>query len=157
MDRGKLNKFMDYFSKPLSIEQITYLNTINNISSERVDLFRDFTLSLTHLINDTYLGDDTITTHEDQVNHFNWCWDKNINNFAKENIYLQSKGEHYYYYLTYFTDFYYTDDKKTDASFDKLLNFWDETISMELPKTKSDYDLFAEILNVMGKYFLNNH
>lgn len=148
---------MDYFSKPLSIEQITYLNTINNISSERVDLFRDFTLSLMHLINDTYLGDDTITTKEDQINHFNWCWDQNIKNFAKENIHLQSKGEHYYYYLTYFTDFYYTDDKKNDESFNKLLIFWNETISMELPKTKSDYDLFAEIFNVMNKYFLNNH
>ena len=36
MDRGKINKFLEYFSKQLSFEQVNYLNTINNIKQEKV-------------------------------------------------------------------------------------------------------------------------
>ena len=148
---------MDYFSKELTQEQITYLNTINNISSERVDLFKEFSISLTYLIIDTYLGDDTIDNQNALLSHFNWCWTNNINNFAKENIYLQSKGEHYYYFLNYFTDIFYDNPKKTDTLNAKLITSWEDTMTMDIPKTKSDYDLFCEIFKTIDKYFLKNH
>ena len=60
MDRGKINKFLEYFSKQLSFEQVNYLNTVNNITQEKVGLFKDFSISLTLIIEDSYLGDDVI-------------------------------------------------------------------------------------------------
>jgi len=74
MDKGKINRFLEYFSKQLSFEQVTYLNTINNITQEKVELFRDFSISLTYIIENSYLGDDVIEYQDDQINHFNWCW-----------------------------------------------------------------------------------
>lgn len=157
MDRGKINKFLEYFSKQLSFEQVIYLNTINNITQEKVELFRDFSISLTYIIEDTYLGDDVIEFQNDQVNHFNWCWDQNIKNFKQENIYFQSKGEHYYYYLAYFMDIYYGNSNKTKGLLIKMVDFWDDILSIDIAKTKSEHDLLSEIYKIMDKYFVNNY
>jgi hypothetical protein len=157
MSRGQIHRFLEYFSKQLSFEQMVYLNTINNISPEKVELFRDFSISLTYLIEDTYLGDDVIQTQDDQVNHFNWCWDQNIKNFSRENIVFQSKGEHYYYYLAYFVDIYYGNSNKTKGLFQKIVGFWDDILSIDIPKTKSEHDLLCEIYKIMDKYFVNNY
>jgi len=156
-NRRQIHKFLEYFSKPLSFEQVQYLNTINNIMPEKVELFKEFSISLTYIINDTYLGDDVVEFQEDQINHFNWCWDKNIKNFKDENIFLQQKGEHYYYYLAYFMDIYYGNSNKSKGLFTKIVLFWDDVLSVDLLKTKSEYDLFCEIYKIMDKYFLNNY
>ena len=148
---------MDYFSKELSSEQISYLNAINNITSDRSDLFKEFATSLTYIITDTYLGDDTIFDEETKLVHFNWCWDTNIKNFKEENICIQSKGEHYYYFLNYFDDVFYDNPKKNDELTERLIYSWEESINIDRPKTKSDYDLFCEIFKTIDKYFLKNH
>ena len=157
MDKGKINRFLEYFSKQLSFEQVTYLNTINNITQEKVELFRDFSISLTYIIENSYLGDDVIEYQDDQINHFNWCWDQNIKNFKKENIYFQNKGEHYYYYLAYFLDIYYSNSNKTKGLLTKMTYFWDDVISIDATKTKSEHDLLSEIYKIMDKYFVNNY
>ncbi len=136
---------------------MVYLNTINSISPEKVELFRDFSISLTYLIEDTYLGDDVIQTQDDQINHFNWCWDQNIKNFSRENIIFQTKGEHYYYYLAYFIDIYYGNSNKTKGLFQKIVGFWDDILSIDVLKTKSEHDLLCEIYKIMDKYFVNNY
>ena len=157
MAKGQIHRFLEYFSKPLSFDQLMYLNQINNITSEKVELFRDFSISLTFLIENTYLGDDVTEFQEDQINHFNWCWKTNISNFKKENIFFQERGEHYYYYLAYFMDIYYGNPNKTQGIFNKMLYFWDDLLSMELIKTKSEHDLFLEVYKTLDKYFLNNY
>lgn len=157
MSRGQIHRFLEYFSKQLSFEQMIYLNTINNIAPEKVELFREFSISLTYLVEDTYLGDDVIQTQDDQINHFNWCWERNIKNFNKENILFQTKGEHYYYYLAYFIDIYYGNSNKTKGLFGKIVGFWDDVLSIDGLKTKSEHDLLCEIYKIMDKYFVNNY
>jgi hypothetical protein len=157
MSRGQIHRFLEYFSKQLSFDQMVYLNTINNITPEKVELFRDFSISLTYIIEDTYLGDDVIETQSDQINHFNWCWDQNIKNFNKENIFFQAKGEHYYYYMAYFMDIYYGNSVKTKGLFKKMVGFWDDVLSINNLKTKSEHDLLCEIYKIMDKYFVNNY
>jgi hypothetical protein len=157
MDRGKINKFLEYFSKQLSFEQVNYLNTINNITQEKVGLFKDFSISLTLIIEDSYLGDDVIILQDDQINHFNWCWGQNIKNFKEEHIFFQNKGEHYYYYLAYFMEIYYENPNKNRGLLLKMVNFWDDILSIDISKTKSEHDLLCEIYKIMDKYFLNNY
>jgi hypothetical protein len=157
MDKGKINRFLEYFSKQLSFEQVTYLNTINNITQEKVELFRDFSISLTYIIEDSYLGDDVIEYQDDQINHFNWCWEQNIKNFKQENIHFQIKGEHYYYYLAYFMEIYYGNSNKTKGLLNKMIDFWDDILSIDIIKTKSEHDLLSEIYKIMDKYFINNY
>lgn len=148
---------MDYFNKPLTQDQTDYLNTINNVSSDKVDLFKEFSISLTYIINDTYLGDDVITNDELIVTHFDWCWDKNLKDLVKENILIQSKGEHYYYYLNHFTNGFYLNRDKSDNTLKEMNDFWKVNLSIDRVKTKSDYDVFIELFKVMSKYFIQNH
>jgi len=153
MNREPIGRFIEYFSKPLSTEQLTYLNNINNVIPERVELYCDFIISLGYLIHDTYLGDDVIIDDDDRKSHFNWCWNKNIEYFGKENIKFIVNGEHYYYFLSYFTEIFYSNQDKSRLLFNKIIDFWANILSLTKIKTKSEYDIFIEIYKILNKYF----
>jgi len=51
-----MENFINWISKPLNPEDITLWFNMNNIIIEKLDLFFDFTISLTSLIQETYLG-----------------------------------------------------------------------------------------------------
>ena len=154
-NREPIGRFIDYFSKQLSSEQLEYLNHINQVIPEKVELYCDFAISLCYLINDTYLGDDTINDEEHIQLHFNWCWNTNIENFEKEGIKFKKNGEHYYYFLNYFTEIFYQNPDKSKILFNKIVEFWDNVLSVTKSKTKSEYDIFIEIYKVQGKYLVN--
>jgi hypothetical protein len=154
MSREPIGKFIEYFSKPMSGEQLIYLNTINNVTPEKVDLYNDFVVSLCYLVYDTYLGDDVYTNFEDVKSHFNWCWERNIQNFKKENINFISNGEHYYYFLNYFVEIYYGNQDKTKLLFNKIVDFWVNIFTQTKNKTKSEYDIFIEVYKTLNKYFI---
>lgn len=147
-----INRFIEYFSKPLSYEQLIYLNTINNVTAERVTLYKDFIISLCHLIYDTYMGDD-VTDEEERKNHFNWCWNRNIHNFSKEGVMIEEQGEHYYYFYNYFSDTFYSNTDKGKKLTNKIMEFWNSMITYDKIKTKSEYDIFIEVFKTLNKYF----
>ena len=86
---------------------------MNNINSEKVDLFLDILMSLNATITKTYLGDSednslsVAYTDEDKEKHFNWCWAKTIYSFKKENIILNENGNHYKYLKIFYFDIFY--------------------------------------------------
>lgn len=156
MNKKITGKFVEYFSKPLNSDHITYLNNINNVYVERVELYSDFIVSLSHLVNDTYLGDDVMVRAEDIKSHFDWCWSQNIKNFSQEKLNFKKAGEHYYYFLNYFTEVYYSNPEKNQLFFEeRILKFWIEIFSLSLLKTKSEYDVFIDVYKMLNKYFGN--
>lgn len=156
MNRKSIGNFVEYFSKPLNSDQIVYLNNINNVSFEKSELFCDFIISLFHIVNDTYLGEDVISTKEEITSHFNWCWDKNIKNFSEEKIIFKKTGEHYYYFLNFFTEIFYNSEDKTISFFnEKIIKFWKDIFSMSLTMTKSEYDIFIDVYKMFNKYLSN--
>ena len=82
---------------------------------------------------------------------------KNIKNFKEKHIFFQNKGEHYYYYLAYFMEIYYENPNKNRGLLLKMVNFWDDILSIDIAKTKSEHDLLCEIYKIMDKYFVNNY
>ena len=111
MAKKEIVNLTDYLTKPLSLEQQEHLNKKNDIIIEYVDLFIDFMTSLTTIINKTYLNEDIINSEYYIIKHFNWCWEKNIKNFEKENIGINSQGEHYEFVYNYFYEKFYIDRK----------------------------------------------
>ncbi len=154
-NEGRIDKFIKYFSENLTTDRIDYLNLINSVIPEKVELYRDFTISLINIVNDTYLGDDVITEDQYVINHFNWCWQLNIKNFNTEKIFITESGDHYNYYLNYFKDVYYTDIDKGDVLVNKIISFWELVFSLTKEKTKSDYDIFIEVYKILDKSFNN--
>lgn len=145
-----LNKFLEYFSKPMSEEEIWGLHAINNIEWELVELYQDFVVSLLDLIDMTYLGDDVMSEETTQSSHFNWCWERTIENFRLENIRFTKNGEHHTYFLKYSKDLFYNNKEKTPNMMAGILDFWRRVLCMSTIKTRSEYDLFKDVYQLLG-------
>lgn len=128
---------------------------VNNIIPEKMDLYYDFSFSLYYLILDTYLGDDKntetkiILSEEDNLKHFEWCWNKTIENFQKEEIIFNKKGEHYDYFLSFFTDIFY--NQKENKIKSSIGTFFGDLFDRKKPFTKSDLDMISTIYKSLDK------
>lgn len=147
---------VDYFSKPLTSDQINYLNKLHEVTVEKCELYRDFIISLNYCIYDTYLGDDVINSEDNLLTHYNWCWQKTIDDFGEENLFFVQKGEHYYYFLNYFSDTFYNIEEKTDLDLSGTDDYWSNLFRYDANKTKSQYNIFIQVYKLMDDYFLNN-
>jgi hypothetical protein len=132
---------------------------INNIIPEKMDLYYDFTFSLYYLIVETYLGDDNNGTEtkinmndEDKKNHCQWCWKKTIENFNKESIIFNDKGEHLDYFLDFFIEIFY--DQKEDKIKNSIGTFFSDVFDRKKPFTKSDLDMISSIYKSLDKNIL---
>lgn len=138
-----MENFFNYITNPLGDDEIDVWFKSNNICFEKLELFYDFSYSLNKILNDTYLGDTSEMTEEDNQNHFMWCWKKNIENYEKENIIFNLNGDHLAYFIEFFNEiFYKQSEKKVRESISTFLN---ETFNLNTPFTKSDLDVILTI------------
>ena len=118
---GKFNSIVN----SLSYESVNILYSANNINYDKSVLFSDYIQSLLILVFDTYMGDEYMT-RKDRLDHFKWCWDRNIRNFSKENIVFYDYKESYDYFLGFLEETFYNIDSKDDnehiISYKKYLN-----------------------------------
>lgn len=147
----KKYNFLAYINNPLSKESIAIQYGANNIRFEKCELYSDFVQSLLRLAFDTYLGDD-ITSIEQQIKHFKWCWDKNLSNFKDEGLAFNNP-KLYNYFLEFMLEVYYSSvDKNEYENADKiLLKLWYNIFDYGRVKTNSDMDTLIEIYNIFEK------
>lgn len=151
MNVEKTNKFLSYINNPLSRSSIDVIYGGNNIVFERCDLYKDFVLSVSTLIFDTYMGDD-ITTNAQRLKHFNWCWQKTIENFEKEGIVFEIVDELYDYFLNFMVEVYYSvEDKELDNIPFNVIKLWKYIFNYNIVKTRSDIDTFLEVYELFEK------
>lgn len=155
-----MENFFNYITKPLNPEDVDIWFRVNNIIPEKLDLFSDFSHSLNITIVDTYLGENTlpnetkiVMSEDDNVKHFDWCWNKTVENFEKENIKFLKKGDHYEYFQSFFKDIFYnqTDDKVRKS----IGNFFNDLFDVKKPFTKSDLDMIATIYKTLDRNLKN--
>jgi hypothetical protein len=142
--------FVDFTSYENYKHQIEIWYRAYNISREKMELFHDFLISLNELVENTYLGSDVILTDDDIKGHFNWCWDKNINNFKNE-VFLFENQKLYEYFLEYSIQVFYSVEKNIDYSDKNSLIFWNELFDYSKNKTNSEIDTFIEIYKIIEK------
>jgi hypothetical protein len=150
-----MENFFNYIAKPMDPEDVDIWFRVNNIIPEKMDLYYDFSFSLYYLILDTYLGDDKnsetkiVLSDEDNLKHFEWCWNKTIENFQKEEITFNKKGDHYNYFLSFFTDIFY--NQKEDKIKSSIGTFFNDLFDRKKPFTKSDLDMISSIYKSLDK------
>jgi hypothetical protein len=142
------NNFLDYINKPISRDSVLLVYDSQNIVNEKCELYSDYIESLLILAFDTYLGDD-ITNLEQQTNHFNWCWNKNVLNFEKEGVFINSV-KLYNYFLEFMLEVYYQSiDKGADGILEhNLIKLWEHIFNYDKIKTQSDIDTLIEIYKI---------
>jgi hypothetical protein len=151
-----MDNFLNYITKNLDPEQVDIWFRVNNIIPAKMDLYYDLSYSLYLLIKTTYLGDenDSVETKVkmddlDNIKHFDWCWNKTMENFKKENISFEEKGEHYDYFLSLFSEIYYKQTK--DNVRNSIDVFFNDLFNRDKPFTQVDLDLIYNIYKTLDK------
>jgi len=136
-------EFYNYITEPVTVEDMRLWVRHKNIDVDKAELFYDFIDSVHTIVHETFLGDDVITNEEDKQKHFNWCWNKTIDNFKEENIIFNSEGDHYNYFWNFFSENYYTDRDNRDV--DNINNYFLILTKLHILKTKSELDMLSDI------------
>lgn len=150
-----MENFFNYITKPMSPEDVEVWFRVNNVISEKLELYSDFSHSLNSLILETYLGQNTISNEtkiilsdNDNLNHFDWCWKKTIENFKKENITFRVKGGHYDYFKSFFDEIFY--HQKEDKVRLSVGEFFTDLFNLDKTFTKSDLEMVLIIYKVLN-------
>jgi hypothetical protein len=145
-----MDNFFNYITKNLNPEDVDTWFRSNNIISEKMELYYDFSYSLYLLIKGTYLGsknekNETLVkmTDEDDINHFDWCWKKTVENFKKESIIFRMDGDHYKYFFTLFDEIFYKQEKEQIR--ESIDVFFNDLFNKDKPFTQVDLDLIYNI------------
>ena len=149
-----MENFFNWITKPVPKDEVILWFNIHNMNYEKIELIGDIAKSLTKIIMDTYLGENTSETkirlsEEDKRLHFNWCRNKTIENFRKENIIIKPQGEHKEYFESFFMDTYY--NQTIESVKLSIGQFLDEIFDTEIDFTKSDLDLLTELYKLIEK------
>ena len=149
---GNTNRQKDLIAaikKDLTPVELQQFYQQHYIVFERVDLFRDLSISLAKTVHSTYLGDD-ITPPSQQLQHFKWCWNRVLTEFSTEGIYFKANGTLFQYFAKYFQEMYYSkDDKK--AEIELVMKYWAHIMSYVKPKRHIDLNLFITMYNLMSQ------
>ena len=149
-----MENFFNWMTKPLPKEELIIWFYVHNMTYEKIELCGDFFKSLNQIIMDTYLGDSTSETkislsYDDNLSHFEWCWNKVIENFKRENIIIKSDGDHKDYFQSFFMDTFYN---QTESSLKKSIpKFLNEIFDVGITYSKSDLDLLTELYKLIEK------
>lgn len=144
------NKYNNKKNKVMTKESIELIYESNNIKFERCELYNDFVQSLLRIIFDTYMGDD-VTDTKNKLNHFNWCWNKNINNFKNEGVFFNS-DKLYQYFLAYVNEVFYNSNNKDKEDNDKShLDMWNDLFNYKKQKTNYELDTLVEVYKIFEK------
>lgn len=146
---NKNNKFLAYIKNTMTVEKVSLILTSNNITHDKCMLYGDFTQSLLMKVFDTYMGDD-FTCLDEQFNHFKWCWDKTIEDFKEEGIFLDGLTL-YEYYLEFCLEVFYCFEEKDDEFFIEILGIWKNLFNMSNQKTQSEVDTLIELYLIFEK------
>lgn len=151
-----MENLFNYISKQVDPEEVDIWFKVNNIIPEKMELYYDFCYSLFSLMVTTYLGGSTetsetgvIMSEDENLQHFKWCWSKNIENFKREEINFNDEGEHFNYFYNLFTEVFYA-QKREDLR-NSINDFFDDLFNREKPFTQVDLDLVYNLYKSLDK------
>jgi hypothetical protein len=151
-----MENFFNWMVKPLPKEDVLVWLNVQNMNYEKIELYGDIFKSLDHIINDTYLGNDNnasetkiILSPEDNRAHFDWCWNKLLEDFRKENIKIKHGGQHRDYLESFYNDTFYNQKEKSVKK--SIPEFLMDVFDIEKAFTKSDLDVLTEFYKLLEK------
>ena len=151
---NSMENFFNWMSKPIASDEVTIWFNVHNMNYEKIELIGDFFKSLNTKITDTYFGEESQETkialnQEDKDSHFEWCWKKVLDDFAKENIIVSPNGEHKNYFKEFFMESFYNQPDKNVKT--NIPNFINDVFEIQKVFTKSDLDILTELYKLLDK------
>jgi len=149
-----MDNFFNWMSKPVPSDEVIVWFNVHNMNYEMIELCGDIFKSLYQIVVDTYLGSDDVETRislseEDNASHFDWCWNKLIEHFRKENIIINKDGQHKNYLKSFFLDTFYNPLEKNIKL--AIPTFLEDVFGLDKPFSKSDLDILTELYSLLQK------
>lgn len=141
--------YLEFISSESYRQQIDIWYKAYNISREKLNLFYDFVASVHDTIDETFLGPDVMDEEVNQRSHFTWAWDKVIENFSKEKIYIKDRGAHYEYFWNFYLEAYYY--VQIDGNITKIPEYFLKLFDFEHRKSRSELDVLTEIYKILDQ------
>ena len=145
-------EFFTYISAPIPDELRDISFKVNRILPEKTELYHEILISLFDIVFNTYLGRELINTEKKSVEHFEWCWKKNISNFNKEKIFLKEDKEIMNYFTQFTLESFYNEkiNKRHDIE-TKIKWFWGKCFDYSGCRTRSELDILVEVYKLFEK------
>lgn len=152
-----MENFFDWVSTPVPTDEVVIWFNVHNMIYERIELYGDIFKSLNQTIVDTYMGETVgyssetkiLLTQEDKELHYEWCWNKVVESFRRENVLIKPTGDHKDYFKLFYMDTFYNQSEKSVR--DSIPNFLNEIFDIFKPFSKSDLDMITEMYKLMEK------
>lgn len=149
-------KFMNFIISPLEMSSIDKVYKEYGVVCERADVYRDFTLSLNRLIQDSYLGDDVMDETNQKI-HFDWCWNKVCEDFSVLNFYFRDNQELCSYFRNFFWKNFYKIPNKKNSEYPKSIEpVYIYLFDYNHVKKPSDVDKFISVYLAFNLSFKND-
>lgn len=146
-------RFLTYIKRMMPEQNKNIILESNGITFDKCELYSDFTSSILMIVFETYLGDN-LTNIDKQIEHFEWCWNKNLSNFKEEGIDFDNL-ELFNYFLEFTLEVFYCFEDKDETFTDDVLSIWNKLYDIEINKTESDLDSLIEIYKIFEKTLKN--
>ena len=153
---GEINKntkdFLRFITNPLTEYVIEKTYKDNDIVFDRADLYLDFILSTSYLIQETYLGGDAKVQKE----HFDWVWKRTCDKFSSENIYFHENQELYSYFRDFFNQVFYflsDEDKNNVKNLNSIERVWKALFNYKIEKDETSMKIFIEVYKIFDKSY----
>jgi hypothetical protein len=142
------NKYRGYISEYQLLKEIK----AHNVLLERVQLYHEFVTNLCFYLYETYLGSEYMTSPKDIEGHFNWGFNKVVNEFKEEGIDFSSNNYVKDYFKEYFTYNLYGNSTKT---VDAVLEMWTHVFTLRPEKSKNEFEVLLDIYERFDTTFGN--
>ena len=147
--------FLKLIIEPLSNNSVEKIYEENNIIFERADLYKNFTLKLNKLIQDTYMGDE-FTNEINRKKHFNWCWIKICEKFEVYGIFFLDNPVLYDYFKDFLFKTFYNVSNKENSKIPSAINsVFLYLFDYNNNKSLNDIKTFINIYNDFELSYLN--
>lgn len=143
-------EYIHYLKTPLSPQVIQTIFNSNGVTYEKTKLFGDFIKSFMLRTFNTYLdGVDSkiYTQKQQQINHFNWCWNQTVIDFGNEGIIFHDDEKIKNYLMGVMLKSFYTFEDKSlsGVQVKRALNLWVRLFQYNGGKSQVDVDTFLEL------------
>tara|TARA_R100000908_G_scaffold59830_1_gene36640 strand:+ start:5552 stop:6034 length:483 start_codon:yes stop_codon:yes gene_type:complete len=145
-------EFFNYVSAPITDDFRDMSFKVHNIIPEKTELYHEILISLFDILFDTYLGEEIINTENKSREHFEWCWNKNKDNFKKEKIFFNEEEEILDYFTQFALESFYNEDfNKIGEIETKIRWFWNKCFDYSSTRTRSELDILVEVYKLFEK------
>lgn len=118
------------------------------ILNEKIDVYREFIIKLCYNLTSTFFGMAFYKNEKDIEGHYDWGFNKTINQFKGKKISFKKNSILYKYFNTYFHATLYTEISPT---YNDYYRFWTDLFNKDKNKHKHELDELIYIYNIFEK------